>query len=333
VVQKTISDEFFEYIFPKFEHFQNQNIMAPNQHKTLSVPSDIPDFIKDCSTRNAFTTKLDKDALQFFNDVCEKPFHEQGVAFLNAYWQEIGDQAEFIFSVSYEMMRYADMHARGIHYLHLYDEGNDLDFNIGLYFYEKLCKKVLDDQEGDIWRNNPKYTPSMPCMMTSIKRKIELRDKVDCNFDGRLSFLEYLLYQYREFSNPADFTHRAMRTMDMEEHPAISKARMALQEVNTAIQAYEAEKHRLESLSSTPGVRGLGAKHQLAILDASPLVEKLNVALIKAEAAIRMAMKQFGNGVTFAADGNHAKVVKPTDGSVFWLEMDLAQKKRLYGRK
>jgi hypothetical protein len=32
--------------------------------------------------------------------------------------------------------------------------------------------------------------------MTAIVRKKELREKVDVNFDGRIGFLEYLLYQY-----------------------------------------------------------------------------------------------------------------------------------------
>jgi len=32
-------------------------------------------------------------------------------------------------------------------------------------------------------------------MMTALIRKQELREKVDVNFDGRISFLEYLLYQ------------------------------------------------------------------------------------------------------------------------------------------
>ena len=36
------------------------------------------------------------------------------------------------------------MHAKGISLVHLYDEGTDLDFDIGLYFYEKLCKFVDD---------------------------------------------------------------------------------------------------------------------------------------------------------------------------------------------
>ena len=35
-------------------------------------------------------------------------------------------------------------------------------------------------------------------MMTALKRKQELR-QIDDNFDGRISMLEYLLYQYKEF--------------------------------------------------------------------------------------------------------------------------------------
>jgi len=33
----------------------------------------------------------------------------------------------------------------------------------------------------------------MPEMLTALVRKQELREKVDVDFDGRISFLEYLL--------------------------------------------------------------------------------------------------------------------------------------------
>ena len=68
-----------------------------------------------------------------------------------------------------------------------------MDFNIGLYFYEKLCQKVLESPEGTKWRNDPKFKSSMPEMLTALVRKQELREKVDVDFDGRISFLEYLL--------------------------------------------------------------------------------------------------------------------------------------------
>lgn len=94
------------------------------------------------------------------------------------------------------------------------EEGSDLDFNIGLYFYEKLCAKVLESPEGAQWRNDPKYKPSMPEMLTAIVRKQELREKVDVNFDGRISFLEYLLCMCpspRLASRSTDLNHRPVQ--------------------------------------------------------------------------------------------------------------------------
>ena len=112
------------------------------------------------------------------------------------------------FSVAWEVIKYADMHSKGIHYLYQYEEGHDLDFDIGLYFYEQLCKFV-EDPKNSQWAG-PEWAKSRPEMMTALKRKQELREKVDVNFDGRVSFLEYLLYQYRDFANPADFCQRSM---------------------------------------------------------------------------------------------------------------------------
>jgi hypothetical protein len=106
------------------------------------------------------------------------------------------------------VIKYADMHSKGISLRHLYEEGHDLDFDIGLYFYEQLCKFV-EDSKNSKWASAP-YQPSQPTMMTAIKRKQELRERVDVNFDGRVSFLEYLLFQYNSVANPADFCKRSM---------------------------------------------------------------------------------------------------------------------------
>jgi hypothetical protein len=152
------------------------------------------------------------------------------------------------------------------------------------------------------------------------------------NFDGRISFLEYLLYQYREFTNPAEFTQRAMKALEVEEHPEIVKARGALEAVNQAIREYEREKQRLLAESKKSGVKGLTAKHQLSILDASPLAEKLNVALIKAEAAVRIVSRKFGAGGVVAG-GAGAEAARPTAGSVWWMNRDLEEKKKRYGKK
>lgn len=52
---------------------------------------------------------LEGSALDEFNSVAGKPFRDQGIAFLNAYWNEVADQADYIFEVAYEHMRMADM--------------------------------------------------------------------------------------------------------------------------------------------------------------------------------------------------------------------------------
>ena len=271
----------------------------------------------------SFTEKLSKEALDYFNALCQKPFSQQAVAFLNAYWPEVHTEADFIFSVAWDRFKYADMETKGIMYLYQYDEGTDLDFDIGLYFYEILCKFV-DDPKNIHWKRD--FPRSQPEMMTAIKRKVELREKVDVNFDGRISFLEYLLYQYKDVANPADFCQRSMSGGD--EHPEIRKARLALEEVNKRIRAYEEEKARLENESKLPGVKGLKAKNLLAQLDASPLKEQLNEALIKAEAAVRIATKKFGGKAFNAADG--AAGASSSDGAVWWMNKDLEEKKKHY---
>ena len=275
---------------------------------------------------SSFVEKLSPEALAHFNEVTQKPFSQQAVAFLNAYWPEVHDQAEFIFTVAWEVIKYADMRAKGIQLIYQYEEGCDLDFDIALYFYEQLCKFVEQPKNAQ-WADD-KFARSQPTMMTAIKRKQEIREKVDVNFDGRVGMLEYLLYQYRDVANPADFCERSMG--GGEEHPEIRKARLALEEVSKRIRAYEAEKARLTELAQAPGVKGLKAKNELAQLDSSPLWEQLNAALITAEAAVRIATKKFGGGSY--SGGGAGEAARPTDGAIWWMNRDLEEKKKRYGR-
>lgn len=67
-----------------------------------------------------------------------------------------------------------------------YEEGNDGDFDQSLYFFEQLNKFCEDSKNAALVS---KYPRSVPQMMTALKRKQELREKVDVNFDGRVSFL------------------------------------------------------------------------------------------------------------------------------------------------
>jgi len=292
------------------------NVVSPRGQG--AVPKDWQNPTLTKSSGPSFTEKLDPEALKFFSEVAKRPFSQQAVAFLNAYWPEVGNEAEFIYSCSWDVLKYADMHAKGISLIYQYDEGADLDFDIALYFYEQLCKRLEDPKHKAM----TDYKMSQPEMMTALKRKQELRDKVDVNFDGRVSMLEYLLYQYREVANPADF---CTRSMGHDEHPEIKKARLALEEVNKRIRAYEEEKARLSAEAAGSGVKALGAKNMLAQIDAGPLKDQLNKALISAEAAVRIASKKFGgqNGGE-GGDGMSA-------GAIWWMNRDLEEKKKRYG--
>jgi len=283
------------------------------------MAKDFP--ISPRSGGKSFTEKLDAESLKFFSEVASRPFSQQAVAFLNAYWPEAKDEAEFIYSVAWDIVKYADMHNKGISLIYKYDEGHDVDFDIGLYFYEQLCK-FCEDPKNSKWKDG--YQRSIPQMMTAIKRKQELRDEVDVNFDGRISFLEYLLYQYKDVANPADF---CKRSMGHDEHPEIRKARLALEEVNKRIRAYEEEKARLTAESQGTGVKALGATNMLAQIDAGPLKSELNKALITAEAAVRIASKKYGGQSGGGTDG------ASSDGAIWWMNRDLQEKQSRYGPK
>jgi hypothetical protein len=114
--------------------------------------------------------------------------------------------------------------------------------------------------------------------------------------------------------------------MGHDEHPEIKKARLALEEVNKRIRAYEEEKARLEKESQGTGVKALGAKNLLAQLDSSPIKEELNKALITAEAAVRIASKKFG-GVSSGSSVDNSM----SAGAVWWMNRDLEEKQRKYG--
>jgi len=287
----------------------------------------------------SFVEKLDEEALEFFNNISKKKHSEQAVAFLNAYWNEVGDQAPWIFNVTWEIVKKEDMDAQNVSLIHLYEEGSDFDLNIGLKLYESIThfcedpknskwKTIVRNHEED-WSDKEKWAKSNCTILTSIARKKQLREKVDVNFDGRISMLEYLLDQYSDCGvNPADFITRSMKAPD--EHPEVKKARLALEEVNERIRAYEKKKHELEEASKLPGVKGLKAKNELAQLDSSPLLEDLTVALIKAEAAVRRVTKLFGSGGGGSSEDGAGL---PTEGAVWWMDADLEAKKSQYGKK
>jgi hypothetical protein len=266
--------------------------------------------------------KLDPESLKAFNVASKKKFSEQACFFLNAYWDEFGDQAEEIYSTAWDLIKNVDMGNRGVKYVHLYEEGNELDFDMSLYFFERLVKLFQKDE-----KLGQTYGKSVPKDMTAIVRKQELRDRVDVNFDGKMSFLEYLLYQYD--ASPKTLMDRSRGSDDLPEE--VLAAIRALEEVNIRVRAYETEKKRLEDESeSGTGIKALKAKNELAQLLNSPLWNAINKALITAEAAVRIASKKYG--VNAAGHTGPGGGVVRTNGTMWWLNRELEEKKKKYGK-
>jgi hypothetical protein len=148
-------------------------------------------------------------------------------------------------------------------------------------------------------------------------RKKELRDKVDVNFDGRVSFLEFLLYQYK--ASPKDLMDRQTpQTSTIP--PEVAAAIAALAEVNRRVREYETEKARLEDIAlNGSGIKSPKAKNELAQLVSGPLWEQINKALITAEAAVRIAQRKYGGGGVVGSDSGSAGAPR-ISGTMWWLD-------------
>jgi len=264
----------------------------------------------------SFVEKLDAQSLKVFNDVCARPFSDQAMFLLNAFWTELESEANCIYECLWEIIKKVDMDNKGISLIHKYTEGNDLDFDMALRLYE--ASRVFFDKNPKWKTSNPKSSPA-DLDLTAIVRKKRIRENVDVNFDGRISFLEFLLDLYQ--LSPKDLLDRSKGA---SEPPEVTAAKKALSDVQKKINEYEEYKLRLENESILPGVKGLTAKNLLFQLDASPLSQELRKLLITAEAAVRIAIRKYGSGSGEPGAGS------PTAGSIWWLQTDLDVKKKKY---
>jgi hypothetical protein len=140
---------------------------------------------------------------------------------------------------------------------------------------------------------------------------------VDVNFDGRVSFLEFLLYQYK--ASPKDLMDRQTpQTSTIP--PEVAVAIAALAEVNRRVREYETEKARLEDIAlNGSGIKSPKAKNELAQLVSGPLWEQINKALITAEAAVRIAQRKYGGGGVVGSDSGSAGAPR-ISGTMWWLD-------------
>lgn len=196
---------------------------------------------------------------------------------------------------------------------------------LGLYFYEKLYHFVNEEAGGAHLKVNRAYAKSMPQMMTATDRKQALRE-TDINFDNRISFLEYLLYQYRDDCDPNEFSERAAKSLDTDNNPELRDARLALSELNDEIHKYERKKRGITEEMRRAAEEGKKArenqkKFELKELRAKFREHGFSAALLKAQAIVRKFSKQ----AAAAPKGSQP------EGTAWWLDRELKEKKKLYG--
>jgi len=198
----------------------------------------------------------DQKDMDRFNELSLQKYSDQAVFFMNAFWNECGDDAEKIYGY-YQGFLALDTKK---------EDGCDLD--------EFYSHKFLEN-----------YGETLTAL--------ELRDamrKIDINHDNRVSFLEYLLYRYAQ--TVEEMLIRPQGTVYSQELidalRALSQAREEIRKVEAIKAQIEAKRSALEKQSQAGGVKGNKAKQELFALNNEDPTE-LNAAILTAEAAVRKA--------------------------------------------
>eukprot|EP01097_Dermamoeba_algensis_P011824 TRINITY_DN930_c0_g1_i4.p1 TRINITY_DN930_c0_g1~~TRINITY_DN930_c0_g1_i4.p1 ORF type:complete len:224 (-),score=65.54 TRINITY_DN930_c0_g1_i4:119-790(-) len=185
--------------------------------------------------------------------ILARPYKEQAIHFLNAFWVERNANAEEVYKF---FLKFPELdQEKG-------KEGSDLDeFNahrLFEFFGEPMTVVHLREQLAAV----------------GIDRK------------KRLSLIEFLLHKYQ-------ITVDTLLSKKVEKGPGslsedVIKAQQALNAVQTEIGKIEKKKAELEALANGTGVKAMQAKAELSSLLGQDNTE-LNRALLSAEAALRKA--------------------------------------------
>jgi len=214
-------------------------------------------------------------SLDEFNKVQARGYGNQAIFFLNAFWAEMGKDAEQVFLWC---MKFKELDKAGG------NDGNSLD---------------------EFWSHKFLETCGEP--MTVLKMREVLRE-IDINNDKRMSILEYLTFFYKQtikelLSRPQDTNEELIRAQD------------ALAVVQAEIDKIEQNKARLEALAEGSGVKANAAKNelqQLLIADNTDLNRSLITAEAAVRRAQKMPSKN-GQGAVWWVNREleEAKKYKP----------------------
>eukprot|EP01112_Ceratiomyxa_fruticulosa_P015909 TRINITY_DN4757_c0_g1_i1.p1 TRINITY_DN4757_c0_g1~~TRINITY_DN4757_c0_g1_i1.p1 ORF type:complete len:223 (-),score=63.11 TRINITY_DN4757_c0_g1_i1:171-839(-) len=190
-------------------------------------------------------------SVEDFNKVQARGYDGQAIFFLNAFWAEMGSDAELVWTWT---NKFKELDKAGA------SDGNSLD---------------------EFWSH--KFLETLGETMTVIKMREVLR-QVDVNNDKRMSVLEYLLFRYQQ-------TIKELLSRPQDTNDELIKAQEALRAVQAEIGKIEKKKEELEAkIGDGSGVKANAAKNELEQLLVKDNTD-LNRSLVTAEAAVRKAQK------------------------------------------
>jgi hypothetical protein len=193
--------------------------------------------------------------LDRFKEVIAKPYRDQAVFFLNAFWNENKGDAEQLWKYVGKMVE-LDQDRKA--------EGSDLD--------EFSAHRFLE-----FWQETA----------TVVKLR-ELLREMGLDRKKRMSLIEYLVVKYR-------VTVHELVTRPQGSNEELARAQVALKAVQDEINRIETRKAQLEAAAAgASGIKAMQAKNELAQLLSADQTD-LNRAVLTAEAAVRKAQKLGGD--------------------------------------
>jgi len=278
-----------------------------------------------------------------FEKVCNMKYQDQGKFFLNAFWIEVGKEAETIYQ---QWQKFIDLDKQQYNALpegkkaEVWCEGNALD---------------------EFWSHKLLETIGKTLSVVQFRQEFK---KIDANTDKKMGFVEFLLWEHKQTVRELLFRPQGSGEGAAE----IAKAQALLDDVSKAFadaekrhneltaaeaelkaefsklkeqeDAYNSKSEELKSKSEGSGVAAMRAKNELAQhLAEDPL--PLRKAKLSTEAATKKAEKargvaekaveECGKKVAEAEAFLAALIARgggPTLGTFFWMDRELKEKKK-----
>jgi len=186
----------------------------------------------DFCTEMADMEKIEEKTMKAFNEVTHKPYKQQAVFFLNAFWSEHKEKKKGFESMPEQVWKF-------------WQKFLEIDKNQ----WEEVNKKPWKTggwTEGNSLDEffSHKYLETLDKTLTAIAFRNEFR-KIDVNFDKRMAMMEFLLFEYKQLVT------ELMKRPQGDNQEEIMAAQRALEAVQKALAdllvKLEAQKIALEA--------------------------------------------------------------------------------------